>query len=139
MEQRAVTVITTSGVLVTLLFALVGVFTARDDFALPDRARPALIAGLAFFVLAAICALIVNLPRGHDAPSIEGLKRVLKHQWHDEPWVARRRVGLTRVIVIESYKKQNETKGFYLKLAIGAEALGVASIAVAVALIVVTS
>jgi hypothetical protein len=137
-EARAVAVITTSGVLVTLLFGMAALQTGRENFALPESTRPALFIALALFVVAAVLALVVNLPRAYDAPTVDGLRAMLGPPWHSEPWIARRRVGMTLVAAIASYKRGNEQKARFLKLAIGAECVAVGFVALAVAIIIGT-
>jgi hypothetical protein len=69
-------------------------------------------------------------------PSVAGLERVLRFQWHDKEWVGRRRVGVTRLKVIDSYRSRNATKAKWLKVAIAAEAVAVAAVAVTIILII---
>ena len=65
LEQRGLAVITTSGVLVTLLFGLTALTVRRAaTFDIPNTAAGLLVGALVFFVLAALLAIITNLPRG---------------------------------------------------------------------------
>jgi uncharacterized membrane protein len=78
-EQRGLAVVTTSGVLVTLLFALAGLSTeAKQTFALPQNARAWLAAALVAFVLAAAAALATNLPLSYQAVEADDVKGRLK-------------------------------------------------------------
>src|SRR5215207_5830795 len=64
LEQRGLAVITTSGALVTLLFGLTALSVRPDSrFVIPDVAAALLVVALAFFVLAALLAIVTNLPR----------------------------------------------------------------------------
>src|SRR4051794_11113883 len=76
LEERALAVVTTSGVLVTLLFALASVVTSKKNYSIPVAARPALIVALAAFVLAAALALIVIVPSKHRGPSTADLEQI---------------------------------------------------------------
>lgn len=74
-EQRGLAVITTSGALVTLLFALAALSTKESQtFVLPDRARGWLEAALVSFFFAAVAALITNVPLGYEAVEADEIK-----------------------------------------------------------------
>lgn len=62
-ERRAVAVITTSGVLVGLLFGLAGAVIGQDDFTAPTTfARVLVVVALALFLVAAVLGILVNAP-----------------------------------------------------------------------------
>jgi hypothetical protein len=61
-ESRGVSVITTSGTLVTLLFGLVAVVTGAKNFTLPSEAHGYLIAAVISFVVAVALGIIANIP-----------------------------------------------------------------------------
>src|ERR1700761_1725868 len=62
LEQRGAGVVTTSGTLVTLLFALIGVITAAKNFSLPTPAHGYLGAAVILFAIAVGVGLTANLP-----------------------------------------------------------------------------
>lgn len=138
LEQRALAVVTTSGILVTLLFGLASVVTSRKNYTLPAAARPALVAALAAFVVAAALALIVNFPFKYRASSAEDLERIRKDRdlWREADWISARRIAGTRIEMIASYKKRNKAKAFLLMTSIAVEVSAILALAIAVAIIV---
>lgn len=133
LEQRGLAVITTSGVLVTLLFGLTALSVRRaSTFVIPDTAAALLIAALVFFVLAAICAIYTNLPRSYEAVTVDGLRRAVKERWDDTEALASEMVALTRLKMLASAKKNNDAKGIALVIAMCLEILAVALVGAAV-------
>jgi hypothetical protein len=135
-EQRGLAVITTTGTLVTLLFALAALSTKQaDTFTLPSQARTWLYIGLALFFGSAAAALVSNAPLNYDAAEVPGIRRRLKEE---PPWTAdaaRRDVALTRLKALESAKKKNGIKGYAVLIAMVLEALAVGCVAIAVSII----
>lgn len=63
LEQRAITVVTTSGVLVTVVFGFTSLIQKGTNFvSLLNHQKAPLIVSLCFFVFSALLALIVNAP-----------------------------------------------------------------------------
>jgi hypothetical protein len=132
LEQRGLAVITTSGALVTLLFGLTALTVKREaTFDLPDTAAVFLAAALVFFVLAALSALITNLPRSYEGVTVEALRSAVKDRWDDSEATASRKVALTRLTVLASAKKVNNQKGFALVGGMVSEIIAVALVGVA--------
>ena len=133
LEQRGLAVITTSGVLVTLLFGLTALSVRREStFDIPDTAAALLIVALVFFVLAALCAIVTNLPRSHEAVTVDALRGAVKERWADSEAVASEMVALTRLKMLASAKKNNDAKGIALVIAMSLEILAVALVGAAV-------
>ena len=133
LEQRGLAVITTSGVLVTLLFGLTALSVRREStFVIPDTAAALLIAALVFFVLAALLAIITNLPRGYEGVTVGALRQAVRERWADSEAVASEMVALTRLKMLDSAKKNNDVKGLALVVAMGCEILAVALVGAAV-------
>lgn len=133
LEQRGLAVITTSGVLVTLLFGLTALTVRREStFAIPDPAAALLIAALVFFVLAALCAIITNLPRPYEGVTVAALRQAVRERWADSEALASEMVALTRLKMLASAKKNNDVKGRALAFAMGCEILAVALVGAAV-------
>jgi hypothetical protein len=133
-EQRGMAVITSSGVLVTLLFGLATLAQTRAQLNIVDSARPWLYASGGSFAAAAILALVTSWPRRYMSPKAEALVELVRTHWADE--TAAQRVALTRVGMIASYKKRNRIKAGVLIGAMGAQVAAVITLAVAVALVV---
>jgi nitrate reductase NapE component len=133
LEQRGLAVITTSGVLVTLLFGLTALSVRKEStFVIPDTAAALLIVALVFFVLAAVCAIVTNLPRSYQGVTVDALRGAVKNRWDDSEAVASEMVALTRLKMLASAKKNNDAKGIALVIAMSLEILAVALVGAAV-------
>jgi hypothetical protein len=74
-EQRAVIVISSSGVLVSLQFAIAAVRTRLQTFVIPKPVSPLLISSIALFIIAAALALAINVPlRRHPVVQVDHLR-----------------------------------------------------------------
>lgn len=136
LEQRGLAVITTSGALVTLLFGLTALTVKREStFVIPDKAAVFLALALVFFVLAALSALITNLPRSYRGVTVKALREAVKTEWDVSEATASRRVALTRLTVLASAKAVNNQKGFALIAGIAAEIVAVALVGVAMGIV----
>lgn len=135
-EQRGLAVITTSGTIVTLLFALAALSTKESDtFTLPHPAQVWLSIGLVFFFVSALLALATNAPLRYQSVEVDGIKERLGKE---PPWdsdKAAKDIALTRLKELRSAKKANTVKGWILVAAMVSEVLGVGCVAVAVSLI----
>jgi MFS family permease len=134
-EQRGLAVITTSGVLVSLLFGLTSVLTGAVGYHLPHGSRGWILAALVCFVVAAIAAILTNLPLNYSGVTADALKKTIDERWEDSAAEAEREVALTEVTVIRRAKARNRLKGRALVFAITAEIVAVLCLAVAVAVI----
>ncbi len=136
-EQRGLAVVTTSGVLVTLLFALAGLSTkSKATFVLPHSARLWLVVALIAFVLAAASALATNFPLPYAIVTPDEIeKRLNEKPIRSEPR-AERDVALTRVTALRDAKSKNTIKGRLLFAAITLEVFAVALVGVSVWLVI---
>ena len=136
LERRAGGVITTSGVLVTLLFGLGSVITQRNGYALPNASVPWLYVSLGAFVAAALTALVVSVPLRYRAPTVPALNKLLTEpRWGDSPADAVKRIAATHVVVLAAYRKGNSLKAWALLAAISSEVVAVLCLAVAVGIV----
>lgn len=137
-EQRGIAVITTSGVLVSLLFGLAAVVTASTRFVLPGAARVFLLLSLPCFLAAAVLGIRANLPMKYQEAGPEGLRRILEPQfWNGPAAVGTLRVAEVRVDILTSYRQQTTVKAKALVRAMWAEVAGVCLVALAVGVILV--
>lgn len=135
-EQRGLAVITTSGALVTLLFALAVLSTrSAARFTLPQAAKTWLSIALILFVLSALAALLSNAPLVYQAVPVDKIKERLREQPPRSPDRAIKDIAISRVDALESAKKLNGFKGWTLAVGMSLEALAVGCVAVAVWLI----
>jgi MFS family permease len=137
-EQRGLAVITTSGTLVTLLFALAALSTKQaDTFTLPGAAKAWLAAALVLLFLSALCALATNAPLPYDALiATDVRKRMDDPRFAKDYKKATRDVALTRLKELKSAKRLNGIKGWLLAAAMGCQALGIGCVGVAVLIII---
>ncbi|OPY77672.1 MAG: hypothetical protein A4E65_02654 [Syntrophorhabdus sp. PtaU1.Bin153] len=135
-EQRGVAVITTSGVLVSLLFGLAAVVTKSDTFVLPIPAKNFLVVSLILFVLAAVAGIISNWPLRYLQVEVSELKRFIEPKlWSGSSETAARRVAEAQVAVLARSRKLNLLKGRALLAGMILEVAAVVSLAMAVGFI----
>lgn len=85
LEARGVTVITTSGTLATLLFALTAGLTSVASFKLPGGAKLPLLLALVAFIVAAVCGLTTNMPLKYREATPQGLARLVDARYWTAP------------------------------------------------------
>lgn len=142
MEQRAVAVATTSGVLVTLLLGFTSISRKQDGgLHIPSSAHLWFYLALGALVVAVVAALFAKIPLRHayEGSTPEGLYETIKSHWDDSATDARRRVAATRIKLFRSYQRGNTFKGKMLGLAIASEAAAVGFLAVAIGLVIAHS
>jgi hypothetical protein len=137
-EQRGLAVISTSGALVTLQFALVAVITDQDSFSLTGPERTVLGLSLLAFVAAAVLGLLTNITRSYAYVSTRQLEELTRPtSWQGSRSEAQRRIARVRVRMLRSARTNNGAKAKLLRYAIATEVAAVAFLAVCVALILV--
>jgi hypothetical protein len=136
LEQRGISVVTSSGALVSLLFALVAALTGAEGFALPTDARPWLAVAAGAFVLAAIGGILTNIPGRYQSPHTPALDAVVETRWSDSPEEAEREVAATQIEIFAVAKEINTRKGEILIAAVVLEVTAVIFLAIAVQAIV---
>ena len=133
LEQRGLAVITTSGVLVTLLFALSALSTKSEaTFDLSDFASVVLAIALALFVGAAVLAVIVNRPMDYIMAKPDDIETLLNATPIASAADARKDVALARVTELRAARRCNGIKAMLLVRAMGLEVAAVVAVAVAV-------
>ena len=111
LEQRGLAVISTSGVLVSLLLAITAVQNRNSSAATEVLVRIPLIVALVGFTLAAAFAVAVNVPRSYATLSTEELARMTTEQlWNGAPEGAARRVAESQVRETERARRVNLQK-----------------------------
>lgn len=135
-EQRGLAVITTSGTLVTLLFALAALSTREaTTFTLPTAARTSLSVALVLFFVSALAALLSNAPLIYQAVPANKIRERLREKAPRNADAAAKDVAFSRLDALDSAKKQNDIKGRALTAAMLSEALAVGCVAVAILII----
>jgi hypothetical protein len=115
LEGRGVGVVTTSGTLVTLLFALIGVITSAKNLSLPTAAHGYLGAAVILFAIAVAVGLAANLPLFYKEaePTADEIARV----WSYSAEGAQAFVIATRLSILSSYRHANAIKGWLVLVA----------------------
>ncbi|MFJ2005981.1 hypothetical protein [Streptomyces chartreusis] len=139
-EARGVTVITTSGVIVTLQMAFFSTMVPKKYVASTD-VRTFVALSLVGFLAAAAMGILVNLP-GHKLETAIDLNTLTPHladpHWSADVDHARRAVAAAQLQVgIKTFKVTN-SKGKRLLVAFLAELFGMAMLSVAVLLVITT-
>lgn len=134
LEARGITVITTSGTLATLLFALTAGLTATKNFKLAEPAKLPLLLALISFVVAAIFGLATNVPLIYREATPQGLAKLVDAKyWTAPPAVGQLRVAAAQVTLLAAARSANNLKVRFLISAIAAELLAVILLSWAVA------
>jgi hypothetical protein len=132
-EERAITVITTSGTLVTLMFGLAAVVTSATSFSLPVTARNILAVAAIGFLLAIVAALSANVPLNYMEPTAQGLLDLTEDaMWSADEKIGERAVARLYTKMINRARRMNMIKVRLLVAALVCEVLAGLVVAVAV-------
>ncbi|MFG1911508.1 hypothetical protein [Kribbella sp. NPDC048928] len=138
LEGRAVAVITTSGTLTTLLFALSALVTKGSDYSLPWPARVLLILAVAAFLAAAVIAILAARPQAYREVTVDSLREAAAAENLALPASeAQPEIAGGLIDIIQRSRENNGTKADRLKAAIGAEVAGIVLVAAAVVTILI--
>jgi hypothetical protein len=139
LEQRALAVITTSGVLVTLLIGLAAFVKQASTMAhVGDMSRRLIVAAAGGFIAAAVLALMVVSPRKYNEADLSALDaRIMRERWSSPDLIeeARKNAVLSYYIVLHA-RNQNGSKATLLFLAVIAEVAAVLAAGIAAAITV---
>jgi hypothetical protein len=139
LEQRGQGVITSSGVLATLLFGLAAFAVGAGKIPVDFAERSFLVLSLALFVLACGFAAITAIPA---LTYLEAGQKPLDERVSSEGWYstkvleAYRRDAKIEVDIIKAARTANGAKAHWLRLAVWLEVAALASLAFAVGLAV---
>lgn len=136
LESKASAVVTTSGVLVTLLFGLVAVVTGAKNFVLPEDAQVWLGLAVGLFVIAtalAVTASVLPVPYGQVKFDAKNLKGV----WQQSELTASVNVAAAQLQQRDIVRKKNDSKARLVLGAGAAELLALVMLAIAVVIILV--
>jgi hypothetical protein len=137
LETRAIGVITSSGALATLLFALAALVTKTATYTLPDLARLGLVLTLLAFICAALFSILAASPGTYQEVTIPSLRDAAGHMGsparEGEPAIAS-----VLVDIIETARDKNADKAKHLKRAVTAEAVGAVLLGLVVGVVLLT-
>jgi len=139
LEQRAMAVVTSSGILVSLIFAFGALVRGQEAVPrLPMAARVLLALALLAFVTAAVMSLLTNAPRDYKPFGVKAdLEKMVKDYWSIPPDDARRAIADFRTSEVDRWRDNNKVKAAYLQRAITLECIGIALLAASIAVILV--
>lgn len=141
LEQRAMAVITASGILVTLITGIIGVVDRVSNFKHEPASAALTIGSLCTFIMAAVWAIAVNAPRGHrvvgiDAP--DGLASMVRRDKFRSPRAAgERRIAEVRLEQLRSLRRANAAKATALFMALASEVAALALLVTGVLLLII--
>ena len=125
-RSRSLTIVTTSGSLVTLLSGLIAVAAGGSKtWTLPSGAHAPLAIALVFFVGAALLALWIHFPRDVQRATPEALEALLSAD--DSNDVAIEAIAGLRLTTLKSIRSLNRERAWFLLLAIAAEIVAIAA------------
>ncbi|MGW6918270.1 hypothetical protein ACWGB8_31330 [Kitasatospora sp. NPDC054939] len=133
LEARGIAVVTTSGVLASLLLGLVAVIAKSTTFVFPDSAHAPLLAGGVLFVIAAVLGILANVPFFYKTVKPSSLAQVCTDLWADTSDNAELMVSSTRIALYASARSTNSLKAMVLVAALTAEVAALVPIVIAVA------
>lgn len=127
---------TTSGVLLTVLFGVSTLATAeRSNLELRGSAGILIVLALIFFVGAAASAILTNLPLQYQGPKVDALRLGVRERWDDSGAEAERMTSLTRLKVLESAKNRNAFKSWALVVAMTLQIVAIALVGAAIGVV----
>jgi hypothetical protein len=134
LEQRGMAVITTSGVLVTLLFGL-ATFSSRrtENLSIPVGASSLLVVALILFVAAALAAIFTNVPLDYQEFDAADFRSKIAAAVAAPRAEAERKAAITDLEILRAAKERNEIKAKLLFRAVVLEVAAVAAVGLAVA------
>lgn len=133
LEQRAMAVVTTSGVLVSLIFGFGTLVKGKQITSMSEAPRILLVLALISFVIAAIIALFTIMPRNYPAES--EWKNVLG-SWIASPGETWESITNLHLQEISHWLGTNASKAKILLAAIIAECIGISLLAVSMLVVI---
>lgn len=134
LEKRGLAVVTTSGAIVALLFALAGFSLRSTTYVLPHSARIAILVAAAVFVIAACLAVATNHPFETQAVKPSSLRTAVRENWETTELSLLKQEVLTDINIWESTRSTNNLRANLLFWATIAEGLATMIVGVAIGL-----
>jgi hypothetical protein len=133
LQARGLAVVTTSGTLVTLIFAVAQfVLRGRVVAMVPSASRWLLGIAAVTFVGAAIGGLLANIPHDMGRPSSSDIAEKLNSEWGKQAAAAEKTVALDRVRHLQKLEGVNDAAAWAVLAGLAAEVLAIALAAAAV-------
>jgi hypothetical protein len=136
LQARGLAVVTTSGTLVTLLFAIAKFGLSSETPAkIPTASRWLLAAAAVAFVAAAVGGLLANLPRALVRPRLSNLTELIETRWGGPAGSAEKTVALARARQLRELERGNDSAARSVLTGLAAEVVAIALAAAAVVLV----
>jgi len=132
-RSRALSLITTSGGLVTLVSGLLAIAIGTGKSTVPVDARWTVSISLFSFVVSTIFALMINTPKRIKSSDEADLAKLVENDWNDSGWG--QRVAELLVVYLTSLRKDNVRTSKLLTKSIALQISGIFFIAVSAFLI----
>jgi hypothetical protein len=134
LQARGLAVVTTSGTLVALIFA-VAQFALRSRVVaeVPTASRWLLTIAAGAFVVAAFGGLLANVPRDLGRPVSSEIAGKINSDWSKSTASAEKTVALTRARQLQKLERVNDTAAWYVLIGLATEVFAIALAAAAVA------
>jgi hypothetical protein len=125
-RSRSLTIVTTSGGLVTLLAGLIAIAAGGSKtWEIPDGALWPLGVALGSYVVAAFLALSIHIPRITNRATIEGLEELLEADDDDDE--ATMAIADLQLATLTSMRVLNGERSWFLLSSIAAEIVAIAA------------
>jgi hypothetical protein len=135
-ETRGMSIITSSGAIVTLLFGLAALATKSNSFHLTGGPKAFLAVALGLLLVAAVCGIAVNVPLRYEEGDPRSLLRLLEDRfWNGRVAVGQKRAAELELAQLARARGLNSRKGKILIAGLAFEVLGVVAVAISVLLI----
>lgn len=132
-EKRGLSVITTSGTIVTLLLGLVTILSKADGFTLVKQARGPLYVSIVLFATAAVLGLATNLPLPwYGNVDDDAIVKQLNRKPVEPAENAQLRIALANMEIFKRARRMNGIKARVLIWAMAVEVSGAVALAIAV-------
>jgi hypothetical protein len=134
LETRSTTIVTVSGVLVTLLLALAGAVTPKDSATITHQSRGFLLGAVVAFTVAAALAALTYGPQRFAPYDISALAAEIQDLWYKPADVAQRKVIADYLEQLRLLQRANNLRGLLFTAAIATQILAITLLAAAVVL-----
>ena len=132
LESRGRAVITSAGVMVTLLLALAAIATKTSALKIASGSLIFIAAAVSSFALAAIAAVATAAPQTAHLVAPDQFEMAIKSVWDRPRDVALKRITVTRVRQLTDAQRSNTRKAIVLLAAVSLEVVAIIFLATAV-------
>ena len=136
-RTRSLSLLTTSGGLLTLVSGLLAIAVGTGKVVIPLDSRWTISVALGSFVASTICALIINIPQSVTSSDETKLGALVERHWNIKNW--NQKIAAINVTYLISLRRDNGRRTNWLTATIIFQILGIAFIAISAFLILLHS